>query len=190
MPHTPVPAERSRSTFAWGMPPSAACQRRALRAGFDFARDERKKGEKRATLLLLLALAACSGPAPETRSDGNMTSAGAIDNSVLPDPSPAANAAQAAAATVDYAGRWIGVEGMYLNVSRTGAPGRYRLDMQWDLDNKDIFEGTARGDTIVFERGGRQQTLRPTNGDATGLKYLADKTKCLTVKPGEGYCRD
>lgn len=145
---------------------------------------------KTVILLAGLALAACSGPAPETRSDGNMTSAGAIDNSVLTDPSPSDKAAQAAAATVDYAGRWIGVEGMYIEIKSAGAPGRYRLDMQWDLDNKAKFEGTARGDMIVFERNGVRETLRPTNGDATGLKYLAGKTKCLTVKPGEGYCRD
>ena len=145
---------------------------------------------KTVILLAGLALAACSGPAPDTRSDGNMTSAGAIDNSVLSDPSPAANAAQAAAATVDYAGRWIGVEGMYLNIASAGAPGRYRLDMQWDLDNKGKFDGVATGDTIAFDRGGVRETLRPTNGDATGLKYLFGKTDCLTVKPGEGYCRD
>ncbi len=145
---------------------------------------------KTVILLAGLALAGCSGPAPQTRSDGNMTSAGAIDNSVRPAPRPAENATQAAAATADYAGRWIGVEGMYLDISSAGTPGRYRLEMQWDLDNKGSFEGTARGDTIVFERNGVRETLRPTNGDATGLKYLAGKTKCLTVKPGEGYCRD
>ncbi len=150
---------------------------------------------KTVTLLVGLALAACSGPVPETRSDGNMTSAGAIDNSVRPDPSsgpnpgPVANAAEAAAATVDYAGRWIGVEGMYLDIASAGAPGRYRLEMQWDLDHKGTVEGTARGDTIMFERDGVRETLRPTDGDATGLKYLAGKTNCLTVKPGEGYCR-
>jgi hypothetical protein len=135
---------------------------------------------------LVFALAACSGPAPDTRSDGNMTSAGAIDNSVLPDTKVVddGNAAR------DYTGRWLGVEGMYLDVTGAGAPGRYRLAMQWDLDNKGEFEGTARGDTIVFERRGVRETLRATDGDATGLKYLAGKTDCLTVKPGEGYCRD
>ncbi len=144
---------------------------------------------KTVILLAGLALAACSGPAPETRSDGNMTSAGAIDNSVLQDSGPVENAAQVATATVDYAGRWVGVEGMYLDIKGAGAPGRYTLDMQWDLDNKGSFEGVAQGDTIVFERGGVRETLRPTDGDATGLKYLAGKSTCLTVKPGEGYCR-
>jgi hypothetical protein len=149
----------------------------------------RHRGRAHGAVVLLLTLAACSGPAPETSSDGNMTSAGAIDNSVLPEPGPTANVAQSAAAPVDYAGRWVGVEGMYLDIAPAGTPGRYRLAMQWDLDNKGTFDGTAKGDTIVFERKGVTETLRPTNGDATGLKYLAGKATCLTVKPGEGYCR-
>jgi hypothetical protein len=128
------------------------------------------------------ALAACSGPAPDTRSDGNMTSVGSVERKVTPPPrAPIAR---------NYSGRWSGVEGMYLDIVPAGMPGRYTLTMQWDLDNKGTFDGTASGDTISFDRNGLHETLRPTNGDATGLKYLAGKTDCLTVKPGEGYCRD
>ena len=136
---------------------------------------------KALTLLAAAALTACSGPAPDTSSDGNMTSAGSVERKVAaPKPKPAP----------DYTGRWIGVEGMVLDVAPTATPGHYALTMQWDLDNKGKFDGIATGDTIAFDRGGVRETLRPTNGDATGLKYLAGKTDCLTVKPGEGYCRD
>ena len=79
---------------------------------------------------------------------------------------------------------------MVLDVAPTATVGHYALTMQWDLDNKGKFDGIATGDTIAFDRGGVRETLRPTNGDATGLKYLFGKTDCLTVKPGEGYCRD
>ncbi|WP_230481020.1 hypothetical protein [Sphingomonas sp. Leaf21] len=89
----------------------------------------------------------------------------------------------------DYVGRWIGVEGMYLTIKHAATPGRYRMEMQWDLDHKGEFRGEQVGDTIVFERNGVRETLRPTIGDATGLKYLAGKTECLTVKSGEGYCK-
>ncbi|KTW13664.1 hypothetical protein [Sphingomonas sanguinis] len=89
----------------------------------------------------------------------------------------------------DYVGRYIGVEGMFLTIKHAATPGRYRMEMQWDLDHKGEFRGEQVGDTIVFERNGVRETLRPTNGDATGLKYLAGKTDCLTVKPGEGYCK-
>lgn len=136
---------------------------------------------KALTLLAAAALTACSGPAPETSNDGNMTSAGSVERKV---------AAPKAKPAPDYTGRWMGVEGMVLDVAPTGTPGHYALTMQWDLDNKGKFDGIATGDTIAFDRGGVRETLRPTNGDATGLKYLFGKTDCLTVKPGEGYCRD
>ena len=133
-------------------------------------------------LIAAVALTACSGPAPDTSSDGNMTSVGSVERKVTA-PRPVAP---------DYTGRWIGVEGMVLDIvpAPAGAPGRYTLTMQWDLDNKGSFDGVAAGDTIAFDRNGIRETLRPTNGAATGLKYLAGKTDCLTVKPGEGYCRD
>ncbi len=134
---------------------------------------------KALTLLAAVALTACSGPAPDTSGDGNMTSAGSVERKVA---APKLRGA-------DYTGRWIGVEGTVLDIAPTDTPGHYALTMQWDLDNKGTFDGTATGDTIAFERGGIRETLRPTNGDATGLKYLFGKTDCLTVKPGEGYCR-
>ncbi|PTQ59485.1 hypothetical protein C8J45_11411 [Sphingomonas sp. PP-CE-3G-477] len=135
---------------------------------------------KALALLTAAALTACSGPAPNTSSDGNMTSAGSVERKVAA-PKPKAP---------DYTGRWIAVEGMVLDIAPTAAPGHYALTMQWDLDNKGKFDGIANGDTITFERNGVRETLRATNGDATGLKYLFGKTDCLTVKPGEGYCRD
>lgn len=105
-------------------------------------------------------------------------------------PAPAATSAPAPAPAADrLLGRWTGVEGMYLVVGKGDAPGRYTLEMQWDLDHKGSFAGTAQGDTIGFDRAGRRETLRPTAGAATGLKYLAEKTECLTVRDGEGYCR-
>ena len=133
---------------------------------------------KALTLLATVALAACSGPAPDTSGDGNMTSAGSIERKTT------------TSTPRDYTGRWIGVEGMVLDIAHAGAPGHYDLTMQWDLDHKGNFDGTANGRTITFIRNDILETLRPTDGDATGLKYLAGKTDCLTVKPGEGYCRD
>ncbi|WP_343528694.1 hypothetical protein [Sphingomonas sp.] len=141
-------------------------------------------------LTALATLSACSRETPEVANN----SAAAVGR-----PSAAATAGPAGdgatftgvpkAKAPDYVGRWIGVEGMYLDVKHSAVPGRYRLEMQWDLDHKGEFKGDAVGDSIVFERNGVRETLRPTDGDATGLKYLAGKTRCLTVKTGEGYCR-
>ncbi len=150
------------------------------------------RGMKRILILsALISLAACSRETPEEVRNA----AAPVTNT----PGPAATAGPAGDGTTfigvpkekapDYVGRWIGVESMYLTIKHAATPGRYRLEMQWDLDHKGEFRGEQVGDTIVFERNGVRETLRPTNGDATGLKYLAGKTQCLTVKPGEGYCK-
>jgi len=58
-----------------------------------------------------------------------------------------------------------------------------------NLDGPRSFPGKADGDTIRFERDGKAEVLRATNGEGTGMKWLADKTDCLVVAPGEGFCR-
>lgn len=94
--------------------------------------------------------------------------------------------------TDEYVGRWRGVEGLNLVISRDAkkGAGHYTLTQQYTLDDKGVFEGVGVGDTIQFHRPDGDQVLRPTDGAATGLKWLAGKKNCLTVKPGEGYCRD
>jgi len=149
-------------------------------------------------IVAALALSACG--ASERRSEGAATQA-AIENSAAtplpapkapnPPPSPTPTPTPSATATLGanhYLGRWIGVEGMYLVVTDP-AQGDVKLEMQYDLDNKGNFVGTVTPEGIRFERGGEQLLLRPSDGDATGLKWLAGKQDCLTVKPGEGYCR-
>jgi hypothetical protein len=91
-----------------------------------------------------------------------------------------------------WIGRWKGVEGLMLTIAADPAkrPGHYRLTDRYTLDDEGVFDGVAKGATIVFTRPDGRQVLRATDGAATGLKYLAKKTDCLTVKPGEGYCRD
>jgi hypothetical protein len=88
-----------------------------------------------------------------------------------------------------WEGRWTGVEGMYLDI-QPAAAGRYQLEMQYDLDNSGMFTGQDGEQGITFTRDGQPLTLIKGRGDATGLKYLADKRDCLIVKDGEGYCRD
>jgi hypothetical protein len=106
-----------------------------------------------------------------------------------PAPATPATPADSAKVEADYLGRWTGVEGMYLVVAAKPGGG-VTLDMQWDLDNKGMFDGSVTAEGLRFMRNGVAETALHTNGDATGLKYLAGKQDCLTVKPGEGYCRD
>ena len=93
----------------------------------------------------------------------------------------------AGAATDAWVGRWIGPEGTYLELA--GANGAYEVTIK-DLDAARTFAGATAGDRIEFQRDGVAESIRATNGDATGMKWLAGKTNCLTIKPGEGYCRD
>jgi hypothetical protein len=110
----------------------------------------------------------------------------------LPEPEPPATSptpADTARTEADYLGRWTGVEGMFLVVAPKPAGG-VALDMQWDLDNRGVFDGSVTAEGLRFMRNGVAESAVHTDGDATGLKYLAGKQDCLTVKPGEGYCRD
>lgn len=90
-----------------------------------------------------------------------------------------------------FIGHWIGPEGLYLDIAADGGPysGRYALKMKYTLDDEGSFTGLAKLDTIVFERGGKHLSIRAGDGDETGMKWLAGKTDCLIVAPGEGYCR-
>lgn len=133
-------------------------------------------------ILAACALAACSKDAPPAA--GAPTPAADATPASTP-PGPADTAPTEAA----YLGRWIGVEGMFLEV-RPKADGGVSLEMQWDLDHAGTFDGTVTAEGLRFMRDGVAETAVHASGDAIGLKYLAGKTDCLMVKPGEGYCRD
>jgi hypothetical protein len=91
-----------------------------------------------------------------------------------------------------WIGKWIGVEGLVLEIAKGDAPGRYRITNRWSLDEADsgTFDGRASEEGIVFRRGNERVRLVAGNGEATGLKWLAVKRDCLIAAPGEGYCRD
>lgn len=96
-------------------------------------------------------------------------------------------AQRGAAATDAWLGRWHGPEGTYLRLA--GGGGRYDVTVR-DLDGARRFRGIATGNVIRFERDGVQETIRASDGEATGMKWLRGKSDCLSVRPGEGYCRD
>lgn len=149
------------------------------------------------SVALLAVVSACSSPAP-VANDAALTGTGEYDgvkNAEQPasPPTPAANpVAPMPAATAkleaDYLGKWIGVEGMFLDVTKREGGG-VTLEMQWDLDNRGTFPGSVTAEGLRFQRNGKDEILVPSDGDATGLKWLAGKRDCLTVRAGEGYCR-
>ena len=89
--------------------------------------------------------------------------------------------------TDQWLGQWTGPEGTFLRLE--GGHGAYEITIQ-DLDGPRTYQGKAVGELVQFERNGKPETIRATNGQETGMKWLADKSNCLTIKRGEGFCRD
>jgi hypothetical protein len=124
-----------------------------------------------AAFSLLLAVGGCSKQSPT--------------DSAPPAPG-AAPVAGAAPATDKWLGQWTGPEGTFLRLE--GGQGKYTVTIQ-NLDGPRTFQGSASGGTVTFERDGVVETIHATDGATTGMKWLAEKSDCLTVRTGEGYCR-
>jgi hypothetical protein len=86
-----------------------------------------------------------------------------------------------------WRGQWNGPEATFLRIA--GGKGTYEITIQ-NLDGPRNFKGHAAGETIQFERNSVQESLHATTGSRTGMKWLSDKSNCLTVRLGEGYCRN
>lgn len=136
----------------------------------------------------LLSLGACSKTDGDKQSDptaGQETVV--VQNETVPDAgdSPTGQADRFA----NWAGKWTGPEGMYVDIKSLGN-GKFELEMQHDLGPRGNYEAQAVEHGIEFRRNGAMHTLTRTDGDGTGMKWLAGKKECLMVKEGEGYCRD
>lgn len=97
------------------------------------------------------------------------------------------SAAAASIATDAWVGKWNGPEGTFLEIA--GSNGNYTITIQ-DLDGHKQFQGKNNGSEISFERNGTMEAIQSSNGTDTGMKWLAEKSDCLRVRLGEGWCRD
>lgn len=86
-----------------------------------------------------------------------------------------------------WIGRWNGPEGTYLDIAKSDLG--YALEIA-DLDGPKSYSSLAVGNHLMFERNGKTESIRATDGKQTGMKWLQEKSNCLTVNAGEGYCRD
>ena len=139
-----------------------------------------------AALVLLAGCEKAEAPAPaptDTTTTEVPVETAPVEDAEATDPATAPHR------FASWAGKWTGVEGMYATITPT-EPGKYKLEMQSDLDTKGTYDGQDSEHGIKFKRGSEELSLRRGNGDETGLKYLAGKKECLIVKTGEGYCRD
>lgn len=85
-----------------------------------------------------------------------------------------------------WMGKWDGPEGTFLEIAERKIG--YKITIQ-NLDGPREFDGTENDGVIEFKRDGRTEIIRPGDGAATGMKWLAEKKSCLVVTYGEGYCR-
>ena len=89
--------------------------------------------------------------------------------------------------TDTWLGKWHGPEGTFLLL--VGDNGKYQVTIQ-NLDGPRTFQAYTAGNQIEFERNDIRESLHATNGAETGMKWLSEKSDCLTIRAGEGYCRD
>jgi len=89
--------------------------------------------------------------------------------------------------TDKWLGKWIGPEGTYLVLSKNAE--KYAVEIN-SLDGPATYDGMSAGDRIEFQRNGKTEYIHAGNGRDTGMKWLLDKSHCLIIKTGEGFCRD
>lgn len=111
---------------------------------------------------------------------------GPLDPAARQVTSATAPAASADNVADKWLGHWNGPEGTYLVLASRG--GQYVVEIK-SLDGLAAYEGVAAGDRIQFKRDGRTESIRAGSGKETGMKWLLEKTDCLIINEGEGFCR-
>ncbi|WCT74724.1 hypothetical protein PQ455_05720 [Sphingomonas naphthae] len=146
--------------------------------------------------LALLGACGSPAPAPTPAAADNAADVAPAAADDAEEPAPAAASAPVpvaapAAAKVDLLGKWIGVEGLYFQVSPGSDDNHYKVLNSWTLDDEASFVATREGNTLSFVREGVTEHARLGTGAETGFKWLDGKKDCLIVKvEEEGYCRD
>ena len=136
-------------------------------------------------------LAGCGEMSNEQQAalvENAVANAQAIAENVTAEAEKAEKAAEAPSRD-SWIGKWVGVEGLALDIEPGAEAGKYALTVTL-MDGTSKYVGTADGETIRFTRGGKVETIKAVTGADTGLKYLATKDDCLMIKSGEGFCRD
>lgn len=143
----------------------------------------------------LAALTGCGGSPDQGDGVANamMSNGASVETIEDPDAVGAADNRSVAIPPTDaWLGRWTGPEGLFLDIQPApdGKAGHYTVANRDSLDRQADYQGVADGATIRFVRDGKDLSIRPGTGAATGFKYLAAKQDCLIVVPNqEGYCR-
>ncbi|MEP7149680.1 MAG: hypothetical protein ABI857_12440 [Acidobacteriota bacterium] len=131
---------------------------------------------------MLVATSACSGT-PEVKPPASPSPAATASPGASP--SPMANVAAGKADAL--VGRWAGVEGTYLDITKKGD--NYSVEIA-NLDGAKTYDGKAKDDVIEFTRNGKAETIKTATGSDTGMKGFEKETNCVVVTKGsEGFCK-
>ena len=131
--------------------------------------------------------AACDPKADEKKPVVNGTPAVPATPAASPLASPSTAEVKPAAGADALVGKWDGPEGTYLVVAKKD--GKYSVEIK-NLDKAESFEGTAKGDAIEFNRKGKIETVKASNGVETGMKGFEKESNCVVVTKGsEGFCK-
>lgn len=131
-------------------------------------------------------LGACTST-PDVKPAPNVAPSPAVSPVVSPSVDPKAPAATPSAKVVALEGKWPGVEGTFLNVTKKAD--KYSIEIK-NLDKTETFEGVAKGDTIEFKRKDKLEAIKAATAEETGMKWLAGEKNCVVITKGsEGFCR-
>jgi hypothetical protein len=138
----------------------------------------RKTGLLISVVMMLVLMVGCQGRNQSAAPSSAKTNA---------PPTPTNTPAATNHPTDAWLGQWTGPEGTYLLLSRNGE--KYMVRIQ-SLEGAATYQGVRSGNQIQFKRQGKTESIRAGSGKETGMKWLLDKTNCLILKTGEGFCRD
>jgi hypothetical protein len=139
-------------------------------------------------LAAVLAVSACSPkPSDEQVAASQASESAAMSITAAEAASQAVAGAMASVDATGYVGKWTGPEGTSLTVTPAGSA--YEVIIT-NLDGPRTFTGTLEGDGIHIVRDAAPLVIHKGDGQATGMKWLAEKRDCLVVAANEGYCKD
>lgn len=151
-----------------------------------------KFGSVAAIAAAVTFIGACT-PASDMKAPVNgqapaAASSPATSPAVSPAVSPSAEPSNASASKAEsLVGRWPGVEGTYLNITKKDD--KYSVEIA-NLDGPKTYEGTATAEGIEFTRNGKKEMIKTASGPETGMKGFEKETNCVVVTKGsEGFCR-
>lgn len=136
----------------------------------------------------LILLGACSpAPSADAIAASQTSESAAMSITAAEAASQAVAEAMTSIDATGYVGKWTGPEATAMTITPVGS--QYEVVIT-NLDGPRTFTGSLEGDGIHITRDATPLVIHKGDGEATGMKWLADKKDCLVVAANEGFCKD